>query len=250
MGFPSSDFPSLHFAYSDWDLVQLWYFFLPLDLITWHLCLWVIKTAVLKTSNSCPSVSLWIHLLLCVLFASILFPAWGCRQSKEFGEFLSIFLFFSYTNIKEAKLCFFFLNVCVCVCVCACARTCLVTQSRPTLCNTMDHSPPASSVHGILQARILEWIAFPFSRGSSQPRNWTRVSCIAGGFFTIWVTREAPMWMSICLKIVFKAKNNLSFRLSSKQCKELEKWGAEECSEHNSLWSKILPHHWVSPSLN
>ena len=45
--------------------------------------------------------------------------------------------------------------------------------------------------HGILQARILEWLAYPFSRGSSPPRNWTRVFCIAGGFFTSWATREA-----------------------------------------------------------
>ena len=46
-------------------------------------------------------------------------------------------------------------------------------------------------VHGILQARILEWLSFPFSRGSSQPRDRTQVSCIAGGFFTSWATREA-----------------------------------------------------------
>ena len=59
----------------------------------------------------------------------------------------------------------------------------LVAQSRPTLCNPMDCSPPGSSVHGILQARILEWIAIPFSRGSSGPRNWTGVSYVAGRFF-------------------------------------------------------------------
>ena len=47
------------------------------------------------------------------------------------------------------------------------------------------------TVHGILQARILEWVAFPFSTGSSQPRGRTQVSCIAGGFFTRWATREA-----------------------------------------------------------
>ena len=54
-----------------------------------------------------------------------------------------------------------------------------VTQSCSTLCNPMDYS-----VHGILQARILDWVAFPFSRGSSQPRDQTQVSHIAGGFFT------------------------------------------------------------------
>ena len=54
----------------------------------------------------------------------------------------------------------------------------------------MDSSPPGSSVHGILQARIQEWIAISFSRGSSRPRDWTQVSCIAGRLFTNWATRE------------------------------------------------------------
>ena len=64
-------------------------------------------------------------------------------------------------------------------------------RSCPTLCDPIDRSPPGSSVHGILQARMLEWVAMPSSRGSSQPRDETQVSCIAGGFFTIWATREA-----------------------------------------------------------
>ena len=55
----------------------------------------------------------------------------------------------------------------------------------------MDTSPPGSSVHGILQARILEWVAMPSSRGSSQPRDQTQASHIAGGLFTGWATREA-----------------------------------------------------------
>ena len=66
----------------------------------------------------------------------------------------------------------------------------LHAQSCLTLCDPMDSSPPGSSVHGILQARILEWAAIPFLRGSSQPRNQTRVSFIEGRFFTIWTTRE------------------------------------------------------------
>ena len=56
----------------------------------------------------------------------------------------------------------------------------------------MDCSPPGSSVPGILQARILEWVAIPFSRGSSRPRDRTQVSCIAGRFSTIWTNWEAP----------------------------------------------------------
>ena len=65
-----------------------------------------------------------------------------------------------------------------------------VVQSCPTLCNPMDCSLLGSSVHGIFQARVLEWVAIPFSQGSSWPWDWTWVSCIAGRFFTVWTTRE------------------------------------------------------------
>ena len=65
-----------------------------------------------------------------------------------------------------------------------------VSQLCPTLCNPMDCNPPGSSVCGIFQATILEWVAFSFSKGSSQPRARTRVSCTAGSFFTDWAMRE------------------------------------------------------------
>ena len=68
----------------------------------------------------------------------------------------------------------------------------LVAQSCPTLYDRMDCSPSGSSFHGIIQARILEWLAIPFSRGSSRTRDWTRV-CNEGTFFTIWATREAQI---------------------------------------------------------
>ena len=61
----------------------------------------------------------------------------------------------------------------------------------PTICDPMDCSPPGSSVHRILQARILEGFAMPFSKGSSQPRDRTQASHIAGRFFTTWATRKA-----------------------------------------------------------
>ena len=79
--------------------------------------------------------------------------------------FCSIFDFLKYC----INICLFssFLEVC-----------CLVTKSCPTLCDPMDCSLPGSSVHGILQARILEWVAIPFSRRSSWPRDQTHVSCI------------------------------------------------------------------------
>ena len=74
-------------------------------------------------------------------------------------------------------------------------------QSCPPLWDTMDHSPPDSSVHGILQARILEWVAMPSSRGFSWPRDWTHVSCIASEFFTHWATWEAQKYLTIVHKL-------------------------------------------------
>ena len=66
-----------------------------------------------------------------------------------------------------------------------------VTQSCLSLCNPMDYTVP-----GILQARILEWVTFPFYRGASQPRDRTQVSSLAGRFFTSWATREAQEYWS------------------------------------------------------
>ena len=63
--------------------------------------------------------------------------------------------------------------------------------SHVRLCDPVDCSPPSSSVHGILQARTLEWVAVSFSRGSSWPRDRTQVSHIAGRRFTLWATKEA-----------------------------------------------------------
>ena len=70
-----------------------------------------------------------------------------------------------------------------------------VTQLCPALCDPMGYT-----VHGILQARILEWVAFPFSRGSSQPRDRTQVSCTTGRFFTSWATRETLVQGNCLLK--------------------------------------------------
>ena len=77
--------------------------------------------------------------------------------------------------------------------------SCFVAQSCLTLCDTTDCSPRGFSVHGILQAGILEWVAMPSSRGSSQPRDQTQIFCIAGGFFTIWATRESHIKVTFTL---------------------------------------------------
>ena len=73
---------------------------------------------------------------------------------------------------------------------------CLVTKSCLTLCNPIDCSPPGSSVHGVSQARILEWVSIFFYRGSSWPRDWTHVSCLAGRF----LTTEPPGKPSHCTR--------------------------------------------------
>ena len=102
-----------------------------------------------------------------------------------------------------------------------------VTQSCPTLCDPMDCSLPGSSVHGIFQARVLEWVAISFSRGSSQlrdrtgPRDQTQVSRTAGRCFTIWATREAdhkeswvPNW---CFQTVVLEKTRESLGMQGNQ---------------------------------
>ena len=69
-------------------------------------------------------------------------------------------------------------SVCVCARACMCTLTCGCTQSCPGLGDPVDYSPPSSSVHGILQARELEWIAIPSSRGSSRPRDQACIFCL------------------------------------------------------------------------
>ena len=97
-----------------------------------------------------------------------------------------------YSFIYLLNSCFYFLIIII---IWPCSVVCGILvpwnegvsiQSCPTLWETTDCSLPGHSAHGILQARILEWVAIPFSRGSSQPGNQTQVSLIAGRFFTGW----------------------------------------------------------------
>ena len=97
-----------------------------------------------------------------------------------------------------------------------CAVLCLVAQSCPTLWDPKDCSPPGSSVHGILHARIPEWVAMPSSRGSSQPRDQTQVSCIVGGFFISWATMEAQGQLYFNIK----QYHNSTFKRIGKRIKQ------------------------------
>ena len=107
----------------------------------------------------------------------------------------------------------------------------------PTLCDPIKYSPPGSSVHGISQARILEWVAMPFSRGSSQVRNWTRVSCVAGEFFTTVPQGKPPKYNTIysCCK-----ENETTRYKFNNACIELIYWALQNTEEKNQRRLNIV----------
>ena len=120
----------------------------------------------------------------------------------------------------------------------------------------MDCSPPGSSVQGIFQARILEWVATSFSRGSAQPRDWTWVSCTAGRFFTDWTTREAlsselkvhlipwsapeQHWL---LKLEWETKPNQNGNIPQLHLSMENKWQGQQAALYLRLgmaWNPVL----------
>ena len=111
-------------------------------------------------------------------------------------------------------------------CAWSLSRLCL------TLCDPMDCGPPDFSVHGILQTRILEWVAMHSSRASSQSRDQTQVSCIAGRFFTTWATREAHSSLSNHINRQRKAQT------ISQRCKVLVFY--QNTTTINEKWENIL----------
>ena len=122
------------------------------------------------------SLNIWVSLDIMGFLNNINFPIYEYRISFHF--FVSSPIFF-----HQCLIVFHCVDLSSCFII-----SVLVTESCLTLCDLMDYSPPGSSVHGILQARIMEWIAIPFSRESSWSWYQSQVSCIAGRFFTIWET--------------------------------------------------------------
>ena len=170
--------PSIHPHYLPsalWKLIVCNFFFFTFTFIY-----------VYYISLSCILYFLWnysfffsIYILVCSVPNLLL-----CIYTSFFHKNVSIHLYSTIIGYKHNtpynKDCFFFKR-----------RTkvkVLFVQLCLTLCEPMD--PQGSSVHEILQARILERVAILFSRGSPWPRDWTLVSCITGGFFTVWATRE------------------------------------------------------------
>ena len=135
----------------------------------------------------------------------------------------------------------------------------LVAKLRLTLCDPMDCSLPGFSVHGLFQSGTLEWVAISFSRGSSPPRDWTWISCIAGRFFTNWATRT-PQSLDplnvLVLKLVLTeppatspSQLHVLLQVSATaagfppgHCQSLflpvcpSSWGAAVCSATSVLW--------------
>ena len=145
-------------------------------------------------------------------------PVWRSAEPQFLGSVILDYILPSEKGFFEASL---LANIYMCVCVCVwnqratagqlvlVSELCSWSRAHADIfliklicsvlrcsvvsdpCDPTDCSPPGSSVHGVLQARILEWVVMPSSRGSSQPRDWNLVFCITGSFFTIWATREA-----------------------------------------------------------
>ena len=121
-------------------------------------------------------VEAWTSYLF-LLFQYILWPLLltSCVQFSTYWP--------QFSWLQGLSLCFLYAQMYCC---------CLVAKSRPTLCEPKDCSLPGSSVHGISQARILEWVAISSSSRSSRPRNRTCISCIGRWVFHHWATWEAP----------------------------------------------------------
>jgi len=167
---------------------------------------WKMRTCFLKFPDSVPLLRFFFTLCLHHLCFPFLAQFWFCSQPFLFhmGLFHRIESWlWSFARWRGPA--------CPTLPWTPCDPSLLVTQSYSALCDPMDWNPPGSSVHGILQARILEWIAIPFYRESSRLRDQTRVSCTAGRFFAVWVTREAP-WTT-CTHLLFDWPNSSQFQL-------------------------------------
>ena len=112
-----------------------------------------------------------------------------------------------------------------------------IAQSCPTLCDPMDCSPSGSSIHGILQARILEWVAIAFSRGSFRPRDRAQVCRIAGRHFNLWAVRPAR-WPTVPLTITGNTKR------SGTEGKQVYVWTAVWSTLRMS-WGRCPMGSWI-----
>ena len=114
------------------------------------------------------------------------------------------------------------------------ACVCAVSQSCPALCNPMDYSRPRSSVHGIFQARTMQWAAISFSRGSSWPRNQTCVSCIVRWILYHWASLEAKFhvpFFFICKPKVLRGQSRFGLTFIELLEGILHEFWTDECCQ-------------------
>ena len=142
----------------------------------------------------CPELWLWHHCLMrSLIHHQGLQISYTYLQSRLFtetaGTFSSYLWIFRVSPKCDPFVPWFLNNFYQCA---VCANS---LQSCPTLCTPMNCTPLGAFVHGILQARMLEWVAMPFSRISSQHGDWIGIPCTTGRFFTHWATWEAPKYI-------------------------------------------------------
>ena len=123
-----------------------------------------------------------------------------------------------------------------------------VIQSCPTLCDPMDCSLPGSSVHGIFQAIVLEWTAISFSRGSSQPRDQTRVSHIVDRRFTIWATQSNLQIHCNFYQIAMAVSTELEQK-NLTVCMETHKTPNSQSNLEKAKWSRRNQASWLQTLL-
>ena len=126
-----------------------------------------------------------LYTFLVFIFVSY-YPLYFCGNICNVSSFIYDFVF---------SIFFFLVNLAKSFSI-LCAQS---LQSSLTFCDLIDHSPPGSSVHRILQAEILDWVAISSSGGSSPPRNWTHVSCITGRFFTTEPLGKLYICVCVCV---------------------------------------------------
>ena len=168
--------------------------------IKWEVGGW---SGEMKPDQNAPYVCSYGHFVNCFEFVFVgLFCLFFCSlviwQLSIFSDVFGLIFFVCISIIDfcfAVTMRFLYNNLYISICYCSITyiyqgspKKVKVAQSCPTICDPVDYTESCE----ILQARILEWVVRPFSRGSSQPRDQTQVSLIAGRFFTSWATREAP----------------------------------------------------------
>ena len=145
-------------------------------------------------------------------------PRWptGCLPPRNVWSDISLWFYIELFNVKDVNIfAYTYLPYLHWKCVCLSLSIFVSRSVVLTSCDPIDCSPPGTSIHGILQARTLEWVATPFSRGSCQPRDWTQASCIACRFFTTDASGNDLQIFSPILRLVLFFLHQITWLVES-----------------------------------